>query len=160
MTAAALVQQLVAWMQEESAFQSSLALALDGFERALRTANRAALEERVRDLERELQPVDRRAARQREIRLACQRLTGLSGDELTLSRVVEHAALQGVDVEVLERTRRELRERVQALAGRARGLAVLVRHHRGVLGELAALLGPAGSADPESQRGILLDAEA
>ena len=160
MNAAALVQQLVAWVQEESAFQSSLALALDGFERALRTGNRAALEERVRELETGLVPIDRRSARQREIRLACQRLTGLSGDELTLSRVVEHAVREGADVEVLERARRELRERVQALAGRARSLAVLVRHHRGVLGELSAILAPAGTADPESQRGILLDAEA
>jgi hypothetical protein len=160
MNAAALVQQLVAWMQEESAFQSSLALALDGFEHALRAGNRAALEGGVHDLEAGLLPLDRRAARQREIRLACQRLTGLAGDELTLARVVEHAALHGADVEVLERTRRELRERVQSLACRARTLAVLVRHHRGVLGELAAILGPPAGADPESQRGILLDAEA
>ncbi len=160
MNANALVQHLVAWVQEESAAQGRLSQALEGLERALRAGERAALEECLRELEQGLGALDERASRQRQIHLACQRLTALPAGEVTLARVVEHAAAQGADVEVLKRLRLELRARLQTRASRARSLAVLVRHHRGVLGELLGILGARIEADGATPGGILMDARA
>jgi hypothetical protein len=160
MNAQALVQQLIAWLQEERAAQCALTQALDGLERALRAGDRTALEREVRGLEAALAGSDQRALRQRQMREACQRFTGLAARELDLADVIEHAARAGADVGILERARLELRELVRTLALRARSLAVLVRHQRGVLGDLLALLGRGGEADPADARGMLLDAEA
>ncbi len=139
MSAQALVQRLVAWVQEETAIQGKLADALERIEQALRAGVREEVETAVNTLQLLIPGSAHSEARRRGILDACARTWGL-GARPTLPQVIERAACEEAQVATLERMRVELRQRVTSVVDGARRLAVMVRHQRGILQELRGAL--------------------
>ncbi len=140
MSAQALVQHLLAWVQQETAIQGKLAGALEQLEQALRAGVREEVVTAVGTLEALAAECAPSRARGRGILDACARAWSLGGSLPTLAQVIERAAGEDARVATLERMRAELRQRVTSVVKGGRRVGALVRHQRGLCQELRGVL--------------------